>query len=46
MVKPIFVKCPDCGLVIRTKKDDVCQCPKGSDGCGKRFNVKENLLKA
>ena len=40
-----FVKCPECGYVIRTKQDDECQCPITGGGCGKRVNIKANLVK-
>ena len=39
------VKCPECGNIIRTKRDDECQCPHNSGGCGDRVKVKENLIK-
>ena len=39
------IKCPECGSIIRTKKDDTCQCPKSSGGCGTRIKIKENIIK-
>ena len=39
------VKCSECGNIIRTKKNDTCQCPKSSGGCGARLKVKECLVK-
>ncbi len=45
MAKWNFVKCSDCGNVVRTKSIDECQCPHNSGGCGKRLKVKENLVK-
>lgn len=35
-----LVKCPDCGNVFKTKKDEA-QCY----ACKIRFNVKENVIK-
>ena len=40
-----FVKCDECGYVIRTTKSDECQCPRTGGGCGKRVSVKANLVK-
>ena len=40
-----FVKCPDCGNIIRTKDKVECQCPHNSGGCGARVKVKEHVIK-